>query len=107
MVLSINDGNSRIALSIKRLTSNPWDSVLNNYTPGDIIPAMVTTITRFGIFARLKEGIEGLIHISSIPNSNEGQDLETIYKTGQQINVKILHIDADRRRLGLGLVEEA
>ena len=107
MVLSINDGNSRIALSIKRLASNPWDSVLNNYTPGDIIPAMVTTITRFGIFARLKEGIEGLIHISSIPNSNEGQDLETIYKTGQQINVKILHIDADRRRLGLGLVEEA
>ena len=68
MVLSINDGNSRIALSIKRLTPNPWDRVLSNYTPGDIIPATVTTITRFGMFAKLKEGIEGLIHISSIPD---------------------------------------
>jgi len=106
MVLSINDGNSRIALSIKRLTPNPWDRVLSNYTPGDIIPATVTTITRFGMFAKLKEGIEGLIHISSIPDSHDSFDLESIYKTGQEVNVKILHIDADRRRLGLGLVEE-
>lgn len=106
MVLSINDGNSRIALSIKRLTPNPWDRVLNNYTPGDIIPATVTTITRFGMFARLKEGIEGLIHISSIPDSPDCLELGDLYKTGQEINVKILHIDADRRRLGLGLVDE-
>jgi len=106
MVLSINDGNSRIALSIKRLTPNPWDRVLSNYAPGDVIPATVTTITRFGMFAKLKEGIEGLIHISSIPDSHDSFELESIYKTGQEVNVKILHIDADRRRLGLGLVEE-
>jgi small subunit ribosomal protein S1 len=106
MVLSINDGNSRIALSIKRLTPNPWDRVLSNYTPGDVISATVTTITRFGMFAKLKEGIEGLIHISSIPDSHDSFDLESIYKTGQEVNVKILHIDPDRRRLGLGLVEE-
>jgi small subunit ribosomal protein S1 len=106
MVLSINDGNSRIALSIKRLTPNPWERVLTNYSPGDVIPATITTITRFGMFARLKEGIEGLIHISSIPDSYDCLELDSTFKTGQEVSVKILHIDADRRRLGLGLVEE-
>ncbi len=106
-ILSINDGNSRIALSIKRLTPNPWDRVLNNYTPGDILSATVTTITRFGMFARLKEGIEGLIHISSIPDLTDSEELGEKFKSGQEVQVKILHIDADRRRLGLGLVEEA
>jgi len=106
-ILSINDGNSRIALSIKRLTPNPWDRVMNNYAPGDVIPATVTTITRFGMFARLKEGIEGLIHISSIPDFEDAGELGINYKSGQSVKVKILHIDADRRRLGLGLVEEA
>jgi len=105
MVLSINDGNSRIALSIKRLTPNPWDRVLTSYHPGDVISANVTTITRFGIFAKLREGIEGLIHVSSIPELNGSHDLESLYSIGQEVKVKILHIDIDRRRLGLGLVE--
>jgi small subunit ribosomal protein S1 len=105
-ILSINDGNSRIALSIKRLTPNPWDRVLHNYAPGDVLPAIITTITRFGMFARLNEGIEGLIHISSIPEIDEIGELGEKYDPGQEVQVKILHIDADRRRLGLGLVEE-
>jgi len=105
-ILSINDGNSRIALSIKRLTPNPWDRVLHNYAPGDILSATITTITRFGMFARLKEGIEGLIHISSIQEIDDISELSEKFIPGQEVQVKILHIDADRRRLGLGLVEE-
>jgi small subunit ribosomal protein S1 len=105
MVLSINDGNSRIALSIKRLTPNPWDRVMTSYHPGDVISANVTTITRFGIFAKLKEGIEGLIHVSSLPELNGSHNLEASYSIGQEVKVKILHIDIDRRRLGLGLVD--
>jgi small subunit ribosomal protein S1 len=105
-ILSINDGNSRIALSIKRLAPNPWDRVMNIYHSGDVISATITNIMKFGMFARLPEGIEGLIHVSSIPEIQESQDLESTYKSGQEIKVKILHIDIDRRRLGLGLVEE-
>jgi small subunit ribosomal protein S1 len=80
---------------------------MNTYHSGDIISATITNIMRFGMFARLPEGIEGLIHVSSIPDLQENQDLETAYKSGQEIKVKILHIDIDRRRLGLSLVEEA
>lgn len=105
MVLSINDGNSRIALSIKRLTPNPWDHVMTNYHPGDVILAKVTTITRFGMFAKLKEGIEGLIHVSSIPKLDGSHDIGSSFNIGQEVKVKILHIDIDRRRLGLGLVD--
>ncbi len=104
-VLSINDGNSRIALSIKRLAPNPWDRLMNSYKLGDVISATVTTTTKFGVFARLQEGVEGLIHISSIPELDGAHGLDSAFKNGQEVKVKILHIDVDRRRLGLGLVE--
>jgi len=100
MVLQVNEKNSRIALSIKRLTPNPWDVVADCYQPGDVVPAVITTIQRFGAFARLQEGIEGLIHISSLTGGLSPYDLQT----GMDVQVRILHIDSERRRLGLGLV---
>jgi small subunit ribosomal protein S1 len=105
-VISINDGNARIALSVKRLTPNPWDTIKSNYQSGDVLSAEVTTITRFGMFAKLQEGIEGLIHISSIHALQDSKELDSIYRCGQEIKVKILHLDVDHRRLGLSLVEE-
>jgi small subunit ribosomal protein S1 len=107
IVLSINDANSRIALSIKRLTPNPWDKLISDYHAGDTLTANITTITRFGMFARLPEGIEGLIHISSIPEFHNSNDLARVFSSGQEVKVKILHMDADRRRLGLGLAEDS
>jgi small subunit ribosomal protein S1 len=104
LVLQICEENSRVALSLKRLCSNPWDALIDNHKPGDIVPATITAIMRFGAFARLKEGVEGLIHISSIPHSLGQKDLELIFHSGQTVVVRILHIDAQRRRLGLGLV---
>ena len=76
------------------------------YVTGDIVSATVTAITRFGVFARLEEGIEGLIHISSIQVGSGQKDLDSMFKTGQVVTVKILHIDIERRRLGLGLLDE-
>jgi small subunit ribosomal protein S1 len=107
IVLSINDANSRIALSIKRLAPNPWEKLINDYHAGDTLTANITTITRFGMFARLPEGIEGLIHISSIPDFHSSHELGRTFSNGQEVKVKILHMDADRRRLGLGLVEDS
>ena len=104
MILQVQEENSRIALSIKRLTENPWDELEKNYKPGDVVPAEVTSIMKFGVFAKLNEGVEGLIHISSMTPSVEASSLSAIYRPGQPLQVRILHIDAERRRLGLGLV---
>jgi small subunit ribosomal protein S1 len=106
MILQVNESTARIALSIKRLTLNPWDSLTENYQTGDTVDAEVTSIMRFGVFARLEEGIEGLIHISSVSNCHSTNDLAKLFYLGQAVKVKILHIDIDRRRLGLGLVLE-
>ena len=106
LVLQVSEENARIALSLKRLFRNPWESLAEMYSNGDIVSATITAITRFGVFARLEEGIEGLIHISSIQQCYGQKELETIFKNGQVILVKILHIDIERRRLGLGLVDE-
>ncbi len=107
IILQVNESTARIALSIKRLSVNPWDSLQSNHKIGDVVSAEVTAIMRFGVFARLKEGIEGLIHISSIADFYGTSDAAKLFTLGQLITVKILHIDVERRRLGLGLVSEA
>ncbi len=104
LVLQVSEENSRVALSLKRLLPNPWETLGKRYKPGDVIAATITDILRFGAFARLEEGVEGLIHISSISLSPDQKDLENILRPGQIVQVRILHIDVDRRRLGLGLV---
>lgn len=104
LVLQVNEENSRVALSLKRLLPNPWETLAKRYKPGDVIAATITDILRFGAFARLEEGVEGLIHISSISLLPDQKDLENILHPGQIVQVRILHIDVDRRRLGLGLV---
>jgi small subunit ribosomal protein S1 len=106
LVLQVSEESDRIALSLKRLFRNPWESLAEMYVIGDIVPATVTAITRFGVFARLDEGVEGLIHISSIQQGLAHRDLESMFVTGQVLTVKILHIDIERRRLGLGLIDE-
>jgi small subunit ribosomal protein S1 len=104
LVLMVSEENGRVALSLKRLCPNPWEVLLQSYQPGDVVEASITSIMRFGAFARLKEGIEGLIHISTIHMPNECHALEDFLVVGDDVQVKILHIDAERRRLGLGLV---
>jgi small subunit ribosomal protein S1 len=104
LVLQVSEENARVALSLKRLQANPWETLVKRYKPGDVVPATVTTIMRFGVFARLDEGVEGLIHISSVNLPHGVRDLDKVLSSGQEIKVRILHIDAERRRLGLGLV---
>lgn len=104
IILQVNEENSRIALSIKRLTPNPWEDLQKNYQPGEVVSACITSIMKFGVFARLEEGVEGLIHISSLPVGMESAELSRMFKPGQNVQVKILHVDAEKRRLGLGLV---
>jgi small subunit ribosomal protein S1 len=106
VVLQINESSSRIALSVKRLSPNPWETLVRIYKPGDVVTAELTSIMRFGVFARLEEGVEGLIHISSFPEGMKDKEIDEVFAPGQRVQVKILHVDAERRRLGLGLVTE-
>jgi small subunit ribosomal protein S1 len=104
LVLQVCEENSRVALSLKRLCANPWENLVANYHTGDVVPATITSIMRFGAFARLDEGVEGLIHISSIEQVSGQKDIGKFLSVDQVVQVRILHIDASRRRLGLGLV---
>jgi small subunit ribosomal protein S1 len=104
LVLQVSEETSRVALSTKRLYDNPWETVNERYNSGDVVNAVVTGIARFGAFARLEDGVEGLIHISSMNLAPGHNDVNKILTKGQAIKVRILHIDADKRRLGLSLL---
>jgi small subunit ribosomal protein S1 len=104
LVLQVSEENGRVALSLKRLYPNPWENLEKRYTPGDEVQATITGVARFGAFARLEEGIEGLIHVSSINEYPNCHDVGQVLKPGQHVIVKILHMEADKRRLGLSLV---
>ena len=102
LVIDVSPERCRVALSLKRLQPNPWETVRNRYMVNDIVPATITTIVSFGAFARLEEGLEGLIHVSEIPLEN-GQMIKDLFTSGQKLNVRILQVDAAHQRLGLSL----
>lgn len=102
-VLQVEREKARVALSIKRLVPNPWESVLNRYSPGQVADAVITNIVSFGAFARLDDGLDGLIHISEFGEHAGAMDIERILSEGQAVKVCILHIDPNRQRLGLSL----
>ncbi len=100
-VLDILPERCRIALSLKRLQPNPWQNAASRYAVNDIVPATITSVVSFGVFARLEEGLEGLVHISEM-DLGKASVRET-YAEGQKLNVRILHIDPHHQRLGLSL----
>jgi len=102
LIIQIAEVKGRIALSLKRLTKNPWDSILEVHHPGDIVPAVVTCVKDYGVFARLEEGVEGLIHVSSV-NLPPNVSMENYFYKDQEILVRILHVEPEKRRLGLSL----
>ncbi|QBD83737.1 S1 RNA-binding domain-containing protein [Ktedonosporobacter rubrisoli] len=99
-VLSVDKEKKKIALSIKRAEVDPWTTVEQRYSPGQIVKGVVTKIAPFGAFARIEDGIEGLIHLSEL---TPGVDPKTILQEGAELQLRILRIDAERRRLGLSL----
>ena len=99
-VLSVDKEKKKIALSIKRAEVDPWTTVEQRYTPGQVVTGTITKIAPFGAFARIEDGIEGLIHLSEL---TPGMDPKANLHEGQQLQLRILRIEADRRRLGLSL----
>ena len=100
-VLNVDQGRSRVGLSLKRLTPNPWETADTRYYPGLVTEAVITSIVPFGVFARLEDGLDGLIHISEIHRDGENSSPEDLFYEGQKVTVIVLHVDAANQRLGL------
>lgn len=103
IVLQVSEDQCRIALSMKRLQENPWETLAEKLSPGAIVNAVITHIVKYGAFARLPEGVEGLIHISSMNFPAGCKHIDDFLYEDQLVQVCILNIDANKRRLGLKL----
>ena len=102
-VIQVDPKRARVALSLKRLHPNPWETAESRYFPGQVTDAMITSIVPFGAFARLEEGLDGLIHVSEIQANDSERRLVDCLQEGQRVTVRILHVDAAKQRLGLSL----
>lgn len=103
-ILNVDRDKKRVALSLKRLEPEPWSQVFDYYEIDQVVEAVITKLTNFGAFARIDDRIEGLIHISEISDKNIGHPREVVAE-GQEVNVRIIHIDPERRRMGLSMKE--
>lgn len=101
-VLDVQQDAGRVALSLKRLHPDPWATVQQRYHIGETVHGVITNVVDFGAFARIEEGLEGLIHVSELA---EGHFLHprNVVSEGQEIDARILSIDGQARRLGLTL----
>lgn len=102
-VIQVDQDRSRIALSLKRLNPNPWETAEERYQPGQVVTAVITSIVPFGAFARLEEGLDGLIHSSEIAEAGPQDESDEGLYEGQTVQVRILNVNAARQRLGLSL----
>ena len=103
VVKDLDVDRKRISLSIKEAEPNPWETIHLKYPVGSLVSGKVRNITDFGIFIGLDEGIDGLVHISDLSWSQRQRKPSAFAKKGDEIEVKILHIDADKERLSLGI----
>ncbi len=100
-VLSVDQERRRIALGLKQLQDDPWATdIPNKYQPGQVVRGTVTKLTNFGVFVGLENGLEGLLHISELAD-HKVENPEEVCKVGDEIEVKILRVDADERKIGL------
>ena len=107
-VIDINHERGRISLSIRRLLPDPWQSTVADLKVGDVVDGTVTKIVNFGAFVRVKDGLEGLIHISELSHQRVAHPGDVVHE-GQTLKLKIISLDSERHRLGLSLkqAEEA
>lgn len=101
-VLDLAPERCRVALSLKRLLLNPWQNASVEFPEGCIKSATITSVLSFGAFARLDAGVEGLIHASEIPET-ENKPIKEILSEGQTVQVRILHLDSEHQRMGLSM----
>ncbi len=102
VVLNVDSANRKISLGMKQTAPNPWDMVEGRYPPGTRIEGKVKSLTDFGAFVALEEGIDGLIHISDMSWTKHIKHPSEVFKKGQKVEAVVLRIDKEKERLSLG-----
>jgi 4-hydroxy-3-methylbut-2-enyl diphosphate reductase len=104
MILGVNQERERISLGLKQTIPDPWSTVTERYEVGQTVTGEVTRVVDFGAFVKLEDGIEGLVHISELSHKHVAK-AEDVVKSGQQVETKIISVDAEGRRIGLSIKE--
>jgi small subunit ribosomal protein S1 len=102
-IIRINSDTQRISLGMKQLESDPWEGVIAKYPVGAKLRGVVTNITEYGAFVELEAGIEGLVHVSEMSWTKKNVHPGKIVSTSQEVDVMVLEVDSDKRRVSLGL----
>ncbi len=106
-IIRINQDTQRISLGMKQLESDPWEGVVAKYPVGAKLHGVVTNITEYGAFVELESGIEGLVHVSEMSWTKKNVHPGKIVSTSQEVDVIVLEVDSDKRRISLGLKQAA
>lgn len=102
-VIRFNEDTQRISLGMKQLESDPWQAVADKYKVGEVYKGKVTNITDYGAFVELEDGIEGLVHVSEMSWTRKNVHPGKIVSTSEEVDVKVLEVDGDKRRISLGI----
>lgn len=107
-VVSVDEDRKRIALGLKQLDQDPWENrIPQQFKPGTVVKGKVTKITNFGVFVELEDQLEGLLHVSELTEGDASKSPEDLVKVGDEIEVKVLRIDTDERKIGLSMKLDA
>lgn len=102
VVLGINVENERLSLGIKQLSTDPWSVIAERYPMSSRVKGEVTSVPDFGVFVRLEEGVEGLIHVSQLSTERVDKP-STLFKVGDQVEAEVIHVDPNERKIGLSV----
>jgi small subunit ribosomal protein S1 len=102
-VLKFDREKNRVSLGLKQLGEDPWGAIKDRYPEGSKVKARITNLTDYGCFAEIEEGIEGLVHVSEMDWTNKNVHPSKIVQVGEEVEVMILDVDEERRRISLGM----
>src|SRR3984885_14169270 len=103
VILGVNSGEGRMSLGLKQALGDPWADAAQKFAPGSVIEGPVVSITKFGAFVQLSEGVEGMIHISEMSAEKHLNHPQELLKVGQLVKAQVLAVDTDKRQLRLGI----
>jgi len=101
-VLGINVENERFSLGVKQMTTDPWKIIAERYPVGSKIKGQVTSVPDFGVFVRIEEGVEGLVHVSQLSTERVDKP-SSLYKVGDEIEAEVINLDPNERKIGLSV----
>ena len=103
VILGVSAGERRISLGLKQTLGDPWADAAQRFAVGSVIEGPVTSLTKFGAFVQISEGIEGMIHVSDISAEKRINHPQDVLKVGQSVKAQVLEVDSEKRRLKLGI----